>query len=255
MLPLDYSKEEPLRKMTSVPSYNNETSSTKATANSIRRTYLERYLPTLEPNDIRTIQQILSTSAYANRKHCGPLSHPSGKKGLVKHFKTAMKANRETQAIEYLRARTLTTWSAAPSFHWMQALTNLHPRLCGAIPRYAVLCWTVGGESDCWFWRHFHKLGPCICGRGRLADTYPYGLAQAPLAERHYAEYLNPPAHTNADYDTVVQATLPPQTYSELRPYIPSERPEWISYPDGARWIGLPWHELLRGDMLAAWMH
>ena len=40
-------------------------------------TYLERYLPTLEPNDIRTIQQILSTSAYANKKHSGPLSHPS----------------------------------------------------------------------------------------------------------------------------------------------------------------------------------
>ena len=72
-------------------------------------TYLERYLPTLEPNDIRTIQQILSTSAYANKKHSGPLSHPSGKKGLVKHFKTAMKANRETQAIEYLRTRTLTS--------------------------------------------------------------------------------------------------------------------------------------------------
>ena len=106
-----------------------------------------------------------------------------------------MKANRETQAIEYLRTRTLTTWSAAPSFSWMQALTNLHPRLCGAIPRYALLRWAIGGESDCWFWRHFHKLGPCICGCGRLADTYPYGLAQAPLAEHHYAEYLNPPAH------------------------------------------------------------
>ena len=32
-------------------------------------TYLERYLPTLEPNDIRTIQQILATSAYANKKN------------------------------------------------------------------------------------------------------------------------------------------------------------------------------------------
>ena len=84
----------------------------------------------------------------------------------------------------------------------MQSLTNLHPRLCGAIPRYAVLRWTIGGESDCCFWRHFHKLGPCICGCGRLADTYPYGLAQAHLA---------------------AQATLPPQTYRELRPHIPSE--------------------------------
>ena len=45
-------------------------------------TYLERYLPTLERNDIRTIQQILSTSAYANKTHRGPLSHPSRKRAL-----------------------------------------------------------------------------------------------------------------------------------------------------------------------------
>ena len=74
-------------------------------------TCLERYLPTLEPNDIRTIQLILSTSVY--KQHSGPLSHPSGKKG---HFKTAIKANRETQAIEYLRTRALTTWCTNGSF-------------------------------------------------------------------------------------------------------------------------------------------
>ena len=67
------------------------------------------------------------------------------------------------------------------------------------------------------------QLGPCICGCERLADTYPYGLAQAPLAEHHYAEYLNPPAHIHPEYDTIAQATLPPQTYSELRAYMPSE--------------------------------
>ena len=60
---------------------------------------------TLEPNDIRTIQQILSTSTFANKHNNGPLSHPSGKKGLVKCFKTAMKSNRETQA--YLQIREL----------------------------------------------------------------------------------------------------------------------------------------------------
>ena len=74
-------------------------------------------------------------------------------------------------------------------------LTNLHPRLCGAIPRYAVLRWAIGGESDCAFWKRFHKLGPCVCGCGKLADTYPQGLTQAPLAEHHLAEYINPPAH------------------------------------------------------------
>ena len=109
----------------------------------------------------------------------------------------------------------------------MQALTNLHPRLRGAIPRYAVLRWTIGGESDCWFWRRFHKLGPCICGCGRLADTYPFGLAQAPLAEHHYAEYLNPPAHTHADYDTIAQATLPPNYAhtSLMSPHGPTREP------------------------------
>ena len=170
--------------------------------------YLERYLPTLEPNDIRTIQQILATATFERKQPTGPLRQPSRKKGLGKHFKIAMKASRETHAMEYLRTRTLTTWSAAPTYTWMQALTNLHPRLCGPIPRYALLRWTIGGESDCWFWRHFHKLGPCICGCGRLADTYPYGLAQASLAEHRYAEY--PAAHIHPDYDSVAQVVLPP---------------------------------------------
>lgn len=71
----------------------------------------------------------------------------------------AMKASRETHAMEYLQPRTLTTWSAAPTYSSTQALINLHPRLCGPIPRYALLRLAIGGESDCWFRRHFHKLG------------------------------------------------------------------------------------------------
>ena len=177
----------------------------------------------ITPNDIRTIQQILTTATFERKQPTGPLQQPSRKKGLVKQFKIAMKASRETHAMEYLRTRTLTTWSAAPTYTWMQALTNLHPRPCGPIPRYALLRWTIGGESDCWFWRHFHKLGPCICGCGRLADTYPYGLAQAPLAEHHYAEYLNPAAHIHPDYNSVAQVVLPPQTYCSLQSHQPSE--------------------------------
>ena len=38
-------------------------------------------------------------------------------------------------------------------------------------------------------------LGPCICGWGRLADTYSAGLGQAPLAEHFYAKHINPSAH------------------------------------------------------------
>ena len=105
--------------------------------------YLERYLPTLEPNDIRTIQQILAAATFERKQPTGPLRQPSRKKGLVKHFKAAMKASRGTHAMEYLRTRTLTTWSAAPTDTWMQALTNLHPRLCGPIPRNC-----YGGPSE-----------------------------------------------------------------------------------------------------------
>ena len=105
--------------------------------------YLKRYLPSLPQTDVHTIQQILSTTAFAQRQHQGPLTQPCHRTGLVKHFKLAMKASRETNAIEHMRTRTATTWSAAPSFVWLQALTNLHPRLCGAIPRYALLRWSV----------------------------------------------------------------------------------------------------------------
>ena len=45
-----------------------------------------------------------------------------------------MKTSRENNAMEHLRSRTTATWNAAPSYMWLQALTNLHPRLCGVIP-------------------------------------------------------------------------------------------------------------------------
>ena len=185
--------------------------------------YLRRYLPTLPQTDVLSIQQILRATAFAHRQDAGPLTQPSRRTGLVKHFKLAMKASREANAIQHLRMRTATTWSSAPSFPWLQALTNLHPRLCGAIPRYALLRWATGGESDCAFWKRFHKLGHCACGCGYLADTYPLGLTQAPLAEHHIAEYINLPAHLHPEYDLIAQHTLPPQIYSNLRLFAPSE--------------------------------
>ena len=42
--------------------------------------YLERYLPTLEPNDIRIIQQILATATFERRQFTGPLRRPAGRK-------------------------------------------------------------------------------------------------------------------------------------------------------------------------------
>ena len=68
-----------------------------------------------------------------------------------------------------------------------------------ATPRYALFRWAFGRESDCAFWKHFHKLGPCVCGCGRHADSHPQGLTQALLAEHHLAEYHNPPAHLHPD--------------------------------------------------------
>ena len=185
--------------------------------------YLKRYLPTLPQADLQSIQQILRSTAFAHRQNTGPLTQPSRRTGLVKNFKLAMKASREANANEHLRTRTATTWSSAPSFLWLQALTNLHPRLCGAIPRYALLRWAIGGESDCAFWKRFHKLGYCVCGCGKLADTYPQGRTQAPLAEHHFAKYINPRAHLHPDYDIIPQNTLPPQIYSKLRQHEPSE--------------------------------
>ena len=135
--------------------------------------YLKRYLPTLPQADICTIQQIIRTAAFAQKQQHGPFTQSCHKSGLAKHFKLAMEASRETNAMEHLRSRTATTWSVAPSYVWLQALTNPHLRLCGAIPRYALLRWSIGGESDCAFWKRFHKLGHCVCGCGRLADTYP----------------------------------------------------------------------------------
>ena len=41
--------------------------------------YLKRYLPTLAPSDARTIQQILTTTAFAHKKHQGPLTQRSRK--------------------------------------------------------------------------------------------------------------------------------------------------------------------------------
>ena len=45
-------------------------------------TYLERYLPTLEPNDIRTIQQILSTSALPTKNTAAPSATPVARRAL-----------------------------------------------------------------------------------------------------------------------------------------------------------------------------
>ena len=197
--------------------------------------YLKRYLPTLPQADIYAIPQILRTTAFAQRRSTGPLTQPSRKNGLVKNFKLAMKASREANAIEHLRTRTTTTWSSAPSFLWLQALTNLHPRLCGAIPRYALLRWAIGGESDGAFWKRFHKLGYCVCGCGKIADTYPQGLAQAPLAEHHYAEYINPPAHIHPEYDFIAQHTLLPQIYTKVRQYEPVTQPKPTHMPTTKR--------------------
>ena len=144
--------------------------------------YLKRYLPTLPQADVSTIQQIIKTAAFAQKQQHGPLTQPSYKTGLAKHFKTAMKTSRENKAMEHLRSRTTTTWNAAPSYMLLQALTNLHPRLCGAIPRYALLCWSIGGESDCAFWTRFHKLGRCVCGCGRLASRTPHGRIPKPCS-------------------------------------------------------------------------
>ena len=146
--------------------------------------YLKRYLPTLLQAEIHAIQQILSSTAFAQRRSTGPLTQSRRRTGLVKNFKLA-----------HLRTRTTTTGSA-PSFPWLQALTHLHLRLCGAIPRYALLRWAIGGESDCAFWKRFHKLGYCVCGCGKLADTYPQCLTQTPLAEHHYAVHQSSGAHT-----------------------------------------------------------
>ena len=140
-----------------------------------------------------------------------------------------MKSSRESAAIEYLRERTAIAWSAAPNFVWLHALTLLHPRLCGPIPRYAVLRWAVTGDTDCWFWSHFHRLGPCICGCGIAADTYPAGLGQAPVAERHYAEYINPHAHLHPDYEQILDSVLSPSSRQKLETYIPS--PAARAYP------------------------
>ena len=134
-----------------------------------------------------------------------------------------MKNSREAQAIEHLRSRTTTTWSSAPSFDWLRALTNLHPRLCGPIPRYALLRWSIGGESDGAFWTRFHKLGPCVCGCGKLADSYPQGLTQAPLAEHHFTDYAPLVSHLHSDYDQIAQSILPLATYTALREDEPSE--------------------------------
>ena len=184
--------------------------------------YLKRYLPTLPQADISTIQHIIKTAAFAQKQQHGPLTQSCHKTGLAKHFKLAMKASRENNAMEHLRSRTTTTWSAAPSYTWLQPLTNLHPWLCGAIPRYALLRWSIGGESDCAFWNRFHKLGHCVCGCGRLADTYPQGLTQAPLAEHHLAEYQNPAAHLHPDYDTIAQHTLlPPGNGVDIHSHTP----------------------------------
>ena len=104
-----------------------------------------------------------------------------------------MKTSREASAVDYLRVRSVTAWHAAPSFTWLQAL-------------YTALRWAVTGDTDCWFWSHFHRLGPCVSNCGQLADTIPAGLGQAPLAEHHYAEYLNPLAHIHADYQQIIEA-------------------------------------------------
>ena len=198
-------------------------------------TYLERYLPSLPHRNVVAIQHALKKSRqWADHRQsnntllpCVQWGEPSNEAspqqsglqvsskphcstslGLVKHFKLGMKISREEAAMEYLRERTATSWSAAPSYIWLQALTKLHPRLCGAIPRYAALRWAVSGETDTWFWSHFHRLGPRICGCGLPGDTYPGGLHQAPLAEHHYAELSNPIAHFHADYEEVLHATV-----------------------------------------------
>lgn len=60
-------------------------------------------------------------------------------------------------------------------------------------------------------WRHgllvLVSLGLCICG--------------CPLAEHHFAEYLNPLAHIHADYQSIIQAVLPVTTVNKLQGFIP----------------------------------
>ena len=115
--------------------------------------------------------------AFAQKQQHGPLTKSCHKSGLAKHLKVAMKASRETNAMEHLRSRTATTWSATPSYVWLQALTNPHPRLCGAIPRYALLRWSIGDESDCAFWKrsaHLHSFTHSM-KRTQTAFTHAHG--------------------------------------------------------------------------------
>ena len=115
-------------------------------------TYLERYLPSLPHRNVTAIQHALKNSCQwadytrspevlqlstrlgdpsneaSPRQSDLPVSnnqHRSTSLGLVKHFKLGMKISREEAAMEYLRERTITSWSAAPSYMWLQALTKL----------------------------------------------------------------------------------------------------------------------------------
>ena len=57
---------------------------------------------------------------------------------------------------------------------------NATPKTLWSDPEITALRWAITGDTDGWFWSHFHRIGPCVCGCGRLADTYPGGLGQAP---------------------------------------------------------------------------
>ena len=108
-----------------------------------------------------------------------------------------MKTSRENNAMEHhLRSRTTTTWNAAPSYMWLQALINLHPRLCSAISRYTLLRWSIGGESDCAFWNRFHNSGTVsVAAKGWLTPI-------PKISPRHCWRNTIPAAHLHPDYRT-----------------------------------------------------
>ena len=93
----------------------------------------------------------------------------------------------------------------------------LHPSLCGSIPWSTALTWAIAGDTDCWFWSHFHRRRPC-CGRGHSTNTYPAGLGLAPLAEHHYAEYFNPLVFTPTMRQLRKQS--PAATANQVQAYI-----------------------------------
>ena len=58
---------------------------------------------------------------------------------------------------------------------------------------------------------------PAYVAAGKLADSYPQGLTQAPLAEHHFTDYAPLVSHLHSDYDQIAQSILPLATYTALR--------------------------------------